>query len=86
MNLPNSRRLEALEKAISMTNCPRLLIVRFIGPAAEKSDLCGIRAAPPHFPEQVDKLPNECSQAFVDRLHSRLLHLPAGKMVCVFER
>ena len=85
MNAPILKRLEALE-AVGKNEGPALLIVRFFVPLEGEADPVGINAAPPHFPQPVDRLPGESWEAFTDRLEGMLSHLPGGSVVCVFSR
>jgi hypothetical protein len=86
MTAPILKRLEALEAAGNGTERPVLLIVRFLVSVEGEADPLGIDAAPPHFPEPVDRLPGESWDAFTDRLQGMLSHLPGGKVVRVFSR
>ena len=78
--------IEALEGAGRGNGQLPLLIVRFIVPMQGEADPVGIRAAPPHFPEPVDRLPGESWAAFTSRLEGMLLHLPSRSVVSVISR
>ena len=80
------RRIDALEFAGNGKERPVLLIVRFVMPVEGEADPVGIDAAPPHFPQPVDRLPGESWEAFTDRLECMLSHLPGGSVVRVFSR
>lgn len=86
MSATIQRRIEALEADGNGNEQPMLLIVRFIMPVEGEADPVGIDAAPPHFPQPVDRLPGESWEAFTDRLEGRLSHLPRGSVVRVFSR
>ncbi len=86
MSATIQRRIEALEADGNGNERPLLLIVRFIMPVEGEADPVGINAAPPHFPQPVDRLPGESWEAFTDRLECMLSHLPGGSVVRVFSR
>ena len=86
MSAAIQRRIEALEAGGNCNERPLLLIVRFIMPVEGEAEPIGIDAAPPHFPQPVDRLPGESWEAFTDQLQDRLSHLPRGSVVRVFSR
>ena len=86
MSAPIQRRIEALEADGNDNERFVLLILRFIVPADGEADPVGIHAAPPHFPQPVDRLPGESWEAFTDRLECMLSRLPGGSVVRVFSR
>lgn len=86
MTTTMQRRVEALEFAGKGKERPVLLIVRFLVATDREADPVGIRAAPPHLPEPVDRRPGESWAAFTDRLEGMLSHLSGGSVVRVFSR
>jgi hypothetical protein len=84
MNATIHRRIEALES--QGNGRPLLLIVRFILPMLGEADPIGIAAAPPHFPQAVDRLQGESWEGFTGRLKAMLSHLPGGSVVRVISR
>lgn len=86
MTTTMQRRIEALEFAGKGNERPVLLIVRFLVATDREAHPVGIRAAPPHFPEPVDRWPGESWGAFTNRLEDMLSHLPRGSVVRVFSR
>ena len=86
MSASIQRRVEALEADGTGEERPLLLIVRVIMPVEGEADPVGIDAAPPHFPQPVDRLPGKSWEAFTDRLECMLSHLPGGSAVRVFSR
>ena len=86
MSATIQRRIEALEADGNGNERPLLLVVRFIMPVEGEADPVGINAAPPHFPQPVDRLPDESWEAFISRLEGMLLHRPGGAVVRVVFR
>lgn len=86
MSATIQRRIEALEVKGKDNERPVLLIVRFIMPVEGGVDPVGINAAPPHFPQPVDRLTGESWEAFTDRLEGMVSHLRGGSVVRVFSR
>ena len=80
------RRVEALEADGNGNEPPLLLIVRFIMPVEGEADPVGINAAPPHFPQPVDRLPGESWEVFTDRLEGMLSHAPSGSVIRAIAR
>ena len=86
MSAPILKRVKALEGRGTGGAHPMLVIVSFVAPRGGRQDPVGIDAAPPHFPEPVDRLTGESWDAFTQRLEGMLSHLPGGSVVLAFGR
>lgn len=80
------RRLLALEACNEGKTPPGLFIVTFVKPGHLDAEQIGIRASPPHFPDPVDRRPDETWDEFILRLQGKIAHLPSGSMVPVISR
>ena len=86
MSSPILKRVEALEGRGTGGTNPMLVIVSFIAPRGGRPDPVGIDAAPPHFPEPIDRLIGESFDGFTKRLKGMLSHLPGGLVVLASSR
>ena len=84
MSATIQRRIKALEA--NGSGQPPLLILRFIVPMQGEVEPVGIHAAPPHFPEPLDRLPGESWKTFTSRLGNVVASLPGGSVVRAVSR
>lgn len=85
MSAPILKGLEALEGRGTGGAHPMLVIVSFITTLEGEPGPVGIDAGT-HFPEPVNRLPEESWDAFTRCLEGMLSHFPGGAVVLAFAR